>query len=54
MRKGRFHESCELRDPDLPPGKQLIADWDAAGEHNLSTIDCAPHLITFIISKLKR
>ena len=34
MRRSRFHESCELRDPDLPPGKQLIADRDAAGEHN--------------------
>jgi len=54
MRKGRFQGSCELRDPDLPPGKQLIADWDAAGEHNLSTIGFALHLISFIISNLKR
>jgi hypothetical protein len=48
MRKGRFQGSCELRDPDLPPGKQLIADWDAAGEHNLSTVSSAAHRKYFL------
>ena len=48
MRKGRFQGPCELRDPDLPPGKQLIADWDAAGEHILSTINFAPWIIILL------
>ena len=38
----------------VPDGHLITNPGGAAGGHNLSTIDCAPHLITFIISKLKR
>jgi len=35
-------------------GNRSLIRGSTEGEHNLITVDFAPHLITFIISQLKR